>query len=155
MDHIAGWVRFADSKATILAAGLAATLALLGGRLDTIVEALNGTCPQHTITIGLGVITLAAALWTLYWLISAVNPRSDVNGHGLNRFAWPAMAKASHDEVEAHVKAVCTERDAWKQASDLARIADKKFSRTKRATFGFALTLTAGVALVVYSALVT
>ena len=148
-------MRFADGKATLLAAGLAATLALLGGRLDAIAGALHKSCPANTITGILGTLTLLAAAWTLCWLMAAINPRNIVTHPGLNRFAWPTMAKATITEIKTHVAESDADQDAWKQAIDLAKIAERKFGNTKLAAYGFAVTITLGVGLVAYTAVIT
>lgn len=155
LDHIAAWVRFADGKATLLAAGLAATLALLGGHLDAIAGALNRPCPANAITGIVGILTLIATAWTLFWLIAAINPRNLVTHTGLNRFAWPTMARATITGITAHAAENNADQDAWKQAIDLAKIAERKYNNTKKATFGFAATFTLGVGLVVYTAVIT
>lgn len=153
LDHLAAWVRFADGKATILAAGLAAILALLGNRLDSIARALNGGCPHSFLVGTLGCLCLAAVAWTIYWLMSAINPRSTVSRAGLNRFAWPTLADSGGDALARHIATTPAAQDAWAQVLDLAAIAKKKFRDTRRAGYGFYLTLLLGVAVVTLSAL--
>lgn len=155
LDHIAAWVRFADGKATLLAAGLAATLALLGGRLDAITDALHKPCPANIITGVVGAFTLLATAWTLFWLVAAINPRNIVTHPGLNRFAWPTMARTTITEIQIHAAENDADQDAWKEAIDLAKIAERKFGNTKLAGYGFAAALALSVGLVVYTAVIT
>lgn len=152
LEHIAAWVRFADGKASLLAAGFAASLALIGTRLDSIGMALNKGCPHNVLTIAVGGLALLAAAWTLGWLISAINPRNTVTHPGVNRFAWPSVSKVTLQKLQDHVADNEVETDAWAQAIDLARIAEKKFAATRRAGYGFAAVIVLGVALVTYTA---
>jgi len=143
---MAGWVRFADTKATILAAGLGVAVTMLANSAKPVVQALKSTtsCTTTNVLLSLCIITIGAFLWTLFWIIRAIAPRSEVPYTGLNRFAWPSLVNATADELASHTAQTAVTDDAWQQAIDLAKIAKRKFTACKFAIYGFGVVVCAG-----------
>lgn len=148
MDQIANWVRFADTKATILTAGLGVVLTMLMTNADTITKATKEGCPAAFVVGSLSGMALIAGGYTLFWLVRAIGPQSGVGYNTLNRFAWPTLTKATVDQLidHAHKVEVCT--DVWQQVIDLSIIANRKFDACRRAIKGFAVLVVVGVAAV-------
>jgi hypothetical protein len=149
MEHVAHWVRFADTKATILAAGLGVIITMLMTNASTVEAGIREGCVQGATVAVLAVGACGAALWTLYWVVSAIAPRTSTYSYQLNRFAWPALAGASLEQIKSHVDGSNIDDDAWLQTTLLASIAKQKFTACMRAVWGFAALLVTGVACVV------
>jgi hypothetical protein len=152
IDHMAAWVRFADTKATVLAAGLGVVVTMLASSTSTVVKALGGGCGGKMTVGGLALITALAFLWTLFWLVRAIAPRNRLPYNGLNRFAWPSLVGATAEQLVAHAAASDVEVDAWQQVVDLAGVAREKFDAVKHAVYGFGLLIVVGVFTVVCAA---
>ncbi|WP_238422916.1 Pycsar system effector family protein [Gordonia sp. 'Campus'] len=145
---MANWVRFADTKATILTAGLGVVLTMLMTNAGTITSAIKTGCPAAYVVGTLSVLLLIAFGYTLFWLIRAIGPRSNVAYSTLNRFAWPTLTKATIDQLADHMKKVDVRTDAWQQVLDLSVLANRKFDACGRAVKGFAVLIVLGVATV-------
>lgn len=143
---MAGWARFGDTKATILAAGLGVVATMFTNSATAVMKAIHGPCPVDLVVGGLALLTVLSFLWTLYWLVRAIAPRSDIPYSGLNRFAWPSLVRANADQLVAHVQQTDVEADAWQQVIDLAVVAQRKFYFCKQAVYGFGVTVVAGLA---------
>jgi hypothetical protein len=148
MDQIANWVRFADTKATILTAGLGVVLTILMTNADTITSAVKEGCPAAYIVGTLSALALIAFGYTLLWLVRAIGPQSNVGYIALNRFAWPTLTKATTDQLIDHAQKVDVRTDAWQQVIDLSVLANRKFDACGRAIKGFAVLVVLGVAAV-------
>ncbi|WP_043499136.1 hypothetical protein [Georgenia sp. SUBG003] len=148
LDQMANWVRFAETKATILTAGLGVVLTMLMAKVDLVVTVLAQGCRSALIVGGLALVVLVTFLWTLFWLMRAIGPQKSVNYSRLNRFAWPSLLQASTAQVVEHVGRVKVSDDAWQQVVDLARLADRKFTACGRAAWGFAVLIVAGLGCV-------
>lgn len=148
MDQIANWVRFADTKATILTAGLGVVLTMLTTNADTITSAVKEGCPAAYIVGTLSALVLIAFGYTLFWLVRAIGPRSNVDYNTLNRFAWPTLTKATTDQLADHAEKVDVRTDAWQQVIDLSVLANRKFDACGRAVKGFSVLVVLGVAAV-------
>lgn len=149
MDQIANWVRFADTKATILTAGLGVVLTMLMTNVDTITSALKEGFPAAYFVGTLSALALIAFGYTLFWLVRAIGPQSSITYHTLNRFAWPTLTKVTADQLTEHTKTVDVRTDAWQQVTDLSVLAKRKFDACGRAVRGFATLVVLGVAAVV------
>ncbi|PKQ18072.1 MAG: hypothetical protein CVT68_05265 [Actinobacteria bacterium HGW-Actinobacteria-8] len=134
---MAAWVRFADTKATILTAGLAAVATMLVGKSSSIFAAVSAGCVQGYVVGGLGVVAIGALFYTLFQLAMAIGPRTSATSPGLNRFAWPTLLDVTAENLSEHAATVDPRRDAWRQVIDLAAIADRKFRACNRAVWGF------------------
>ena len=151
MDQLANWVRFADTKATILTAGLGVILTMLMANAETVGTVIkDGHCEGYVVA-GLAIGALAAAAYTLYWLVRAITPNNKVLYSGLNRFAWPSMTQASVGTLVAHNSQTDVRTDAWQQVIDLSAIARRKFVACGRAVKGFAVLVVLGVSCVATS----
>lgn len=148
MDQMANWVRFADTKATILTAGLGVVLTMLMTNADTITSAIKEDCMAAHVVGVLSALALIAFGYTLFWLLRAIGPQSNVAYNTLNRFAWPTLTKASTDELTDHVAKVDVRTDAWQQVIDLSILANRKFDACGRAVKGFGILVVLGVATV-------
>lgn len=148
MEQMANWVRFADTKATILTAGLGVVLTMLMTNADTITSAIKAGCPVACVVGTLSVLVLIAFVYTLFWLIRAIGPQSNVAYSTLNRFAWPTLTKASVGQLTDHTQRVDVRTDAWQQVIDLSVLANRKFDACGRAVKGFAVLIVLGVATV-------
>jgi hypothetical protein len=148
MDQMANWVRFADTKATILTAGVGVALTMLMTNAKTIATAIKHGCPEAVIVGGLAVLTLLSFSYTLYWLVRAIGPQNKVTYNTINRFAWPTLLNATTDELTEHTHNVDVRTDAWQQVIDLSALANRKFEACGRAVKGFAALVLLGVACV-------
>ena len=155
IDQIAEWARFGDTKATILAAGLGVVATMFATNASAVLAAMHKPCPTGLIVGGLALITLLAFMWTLFWVVRAIAPRSDIPYEGLNRFAWPSVARATAAQLVEHAQQNDVEVDAWQQAVDLSKIAKQKFEFCRLAVYGFGVTTATGVLTVILSAPVT
>lgn len=150
LDQIGQWVRFADVKATILFASLGAVLTLVATSRADIVSALcvdSATKVMAALLFALAV----AVLFTLSQLLWAVNPRSSTSGGGINRFAWPTLHKVSVKTLAKHAARTDPTTEVWAQVKDLADIAKKKFTATRRAAWGLGACLVLSIVLVAAS----
>jgi hypothetical protein len=148
MDQMANWVRFADTKATILTAGLGVVLTMLVTNADTITNAVKDGCPASYVVGTLSALALIAFGYTLFWLVRAIGPQSNVAYNTLNRFAWPTLTKATTDQLTDHARKIDVRTDAWQQVIDLSILANRKFDACGRAVKGFAVLVVLGVAAV-------
>lgn len=149
LDQMANWVRFADTKATILMAGLGVVLTMLVANTKAIVTAFDHGSTAAWTTCILAALAGAAVLWTLFWLVRAIGPRSRMSYSQLNRFAWPTLTKATVADLREHVAKVAAEDDAWQQVLDLSNIAQRKFDACGKAVWGFAFVALFAVSCVV------
>lgn len=146
---MANWVRFADTKATILMAGLGVVLTMLMTNCKTIIAVLNSGCTDAFVVGTLSGLALLAVCYTLYWLVCAIGPQSRVAYRTLNRFAWPTLVGATTGELLTHVAKTDVREEAWQQVHDLSELAQRKFHACGRAVWGFAALVVLGVACVV------
>ncbi|WP_142060454.1 hypothetical protein [Pseudarthrobacter sp. B4EP4b] len=155
MDQLANWVRFADTKATILTAGLGVFLTMLISNSRTILEAVGKSHVSAAVVSVLAVGTLLAVGWTLFWLVRAIGPQNKVFYARLNRFAWPSLVRATAEQLLEHTSQKDVRADAWQQVLDLSVLADRKFSACGKAVNGFAALVLFGTVCVGVSMLLT
>ncbi len=148
MDQMANWVRFADTKATILTAGLGVVLTMLMTNADTVTDAIKQGHPDAYVVGTLAGLALLAVGYTLFWLVRAIGPQNNVPYNTLNRFAWPTLIKATTVQLTDHTHNVDVRTDAWRQVIDLSVLANRKFDACGRAVKGFAILAILGVATV-------
>jgi hypothetical protein len=149
MDQIANWVRFADTKATILTAGLGIFFSMLMANAKMVGDEMRGGCTPAFVLGVLAILTLFAFLWTLYWLVRAITPRTGTMVTQFNRFAWPSLLTADTEQVIAHAEKTDVRVDAWRQVLDLAKTANQKFDACRKAVNGFAFFAVLGMSCVV------
>lgn len=148
LDQMASWVRFADTKATILTAGLGVVLTMIMSNARTIADALGEGRVAASLVSVLAVGTVLAAGWTLFWLVRAIGPQSTVRYSQLNRFAWPSLLRATPEQLAQHADTADVRTDAWRQVIDLSTLADRKFDACGKAVRGFAVLVVLGLASV-------
>ncbi len=148
LDQVANWVRFADTKATILMAALGVVLTLTLANSSTVIEAIQrGT----TAAIVVGFLVIVATTFfaiTLGSLARALMPTGTAEG-SVNRFSWPLLAHASREDLDDHLFAVPAHDDAWDQVLVLARAARQKFDACRTAVVSFVIFIAFAVLLVV------
>lgn len=148
-DQVAQWVRFADTKATILSAALGVVTTLLVTRLHLVAHQIHdnhGT--GRLILTSLATITVAAFAAALLNLIKTISPRTDTDVT-LNRFAWPSLATHTNDEIRQHVRTADPDEEIWDQIRLLSVLAGRKFAALRAAIFAFAVYVSASVATLV------
>lgn len=155
MDQIANWVRFADTKATILTAGLGVVMTMLVTNADTIVAAIEEGCAGAAIVGGLAAGAVLAVAWTLFWLVRAIGPQSAITYQRLNRFAWPSLHHTTAADLTQHASRVDVRDDAWQQVIDLSALARRKFKACGYAVSGFASLVVLGIACVLVAIMLT
>lgn len=155
LDQIANWVRFADTKATLLTAGLGVALTIFASNSAGIVNAMQQSWISGLCVGGLAVASLAALLWTLFWLIRAVGPQRRVSYLHPNRFSWPSLASATRADLERHLATSSVSEDAWQQVIDLSKLASRKFAACEKAVYGFGALILLGFACVTVAQLLT
>jgi hypothetical protein len=148
MDQMANWVRFADTKATILTAGLGVVLTMIMSNAKAIATAMHEGCTEAAVLSVLAGGALLAIGWTLFWLVRAIAPRTGIDYTALNRFAWPSLVRATPEQLAEHNRSVDVRADAWQQVIDLAGIANRKFDACGKAVWGFATLVVLGLATV-------
>ncbi|WP_148615525.1 hypothetical protein [Nocardioides rubriscoriae] len=148
MDQIGHWVRFADTKATILVAAVGVILTMLMTNGDTIVETVDLGRPESTVIYALSTIVTLSFLWTLFWLLRSISARRTTTGTGINRFAWPTLTNTDGLTLVKHGRDNDVREDAWQQVADLSRLAKRKFQAFNRALVGFGALIVASAALV-------
>lgn len=149
MDQMANWVRFADTKATILTAGLGVILTMLMNNAKTVMAAFGQGCVQALVVGILALGALGAFLWTLFWLVRAIGPQTSTKHARLNRFAWPSLRQATAEQLAEHASQVDVRQDAWQQVIELSELAGRKFDACAKAVRGFALLAVLGLSCVV------
>lgn len=148
LDQMANWVRFADSKATILTAGFGVLLTMLISNARTIAIAIRESCLAAAVVGVLAAGAVLAATWTLYWLVRAIAPQSALQHSHVNRFAWPSLLKVTPEELSQHAELVDVRNDVWQQVIDLSTLANRKFDACSKAVHGFAVLTILGLACV-------
>ena len=133
MDQVANWVRFADTKATILVAGLGVVLTMVMSNADTIAAAIEQGGAEAKVISSLVVLTAAAFLWTLICLLYAIGPRRRTTLPGVNRFAWPTLIKTDPHSLTERARTEDVREDAWRQVVDLSNLARRKFTASHMA----------------------
>lgn len=96
-------------------------------------------------------VAVLSFMWTLFWVVRAIAPRSDIAYQEINRFAWPSVINTTADQLVQHARENDVEKDAWQQVVDLAVIAQRKFFFCRLAVYGFGVTVAAGVITVLLS----
>lgn len=155
MDQVAHWVRFADTKATILTAGLGVVMTMLMANSGTVAAAFTHGCPAVCAMVILSGGAAAAFVYTLFWLVCAIGPQSQMPYIALNRFSWPTLSKATPTQLEEHVGRVDVSADAWQQVIDLSGIAQRKFSACGHAVKGFGVLVVLAAACVATAVAIT
>lgn len=148
MDQVANWVRFADTKTTILTAGLGVVLTMLMTNANTVAEAVREGRTAALVVGVPAVGTVLAVAWTLFWLVRAIGPQNAVQYPHLNRFAWPSLLRATPQELSLHAERVDVRTDAWQQVIDLSTLASRKFEACGKAVRGFAVLVVLGLVCV-------
>lgn len=155
LDQMANWVRFADTKATILTAGLGVVLTMLMTNAKTVIGAMTHGRSAGCIVGMLAIGVVLAFVWTLFWLVRAIGPQRKVQYAALNRFAWPSLLRATTQELTDHAAHVDVRRDTWQQVRDLSLLADRKFHACGQAVWGFAALVGLGLACVAVAIAIT
>ena len=151
IDQMAGWARFGDTKATILAAGVGVVATMFTNSAPAVLRALDAPCPVGLLVGVFASLAVLSFMWTLFWVVRAIAPRSDIAYQGINRFAWPSVINTTADQLVQHARENDVEKDAWQQVVDLAVIAQRKFFFCRLAVYGFGVTVAAGVITVLLS----
>lgn len=149
MGHVAEWVRYADAKAGLAAAGFAGVLAILAAQAGKVTDAVQRGGWWAAVCLTLSALTVLLTIVTLYFLVDAVVPRPRNSRPTANRFAWPAVAGADAKKLQEHVEATPLHEDAWSQTKQLADIAKQKYDAVRAALVCFMFLTVFGVALVV------
>ena len=145
-DQVAQWVRFADTKATILSAALGLVTTLLVTQLPLVADQIHddhGT--GGVILSSLAAITVGAFAVALLNLVRTISPRTD-SDVALNRFGWPSLATHTNEEVRRHVRTADPVTEIWDQVRFLSVLAKRKFDALRAAVFAFAVYVSASVA---------
>lgn len=155
LDQIANWVRFADTKATVLTAGLGVAMTMLAGNSTIILNATRQSWVSGLCVGTLAVLALIAFLWTLSWLIKAIGPQREVGYIQPNRFSWPSLARASAADLKQHRASSSVTEDAWQQVLDLSKLADRKFAACEKAVYGLGTLIFLGFSSVMNAMAIT
>ncbi|MGI8394239.1 hypothetical protein [Leucobacter sp. W1038] len=155
MDQIANWVRFADTKATVLTAGLGVAVTILASNATQIFNAVQQNWISGLCIGGLCLIAFVAFLWALFWLVRAIIPQRRVDYGQPNRFSWPSLANTTNTSLRDHLSSSSASDDAWQQVIDLSKLANRKFAACTKAIYGFSTLLLSGFACVIGALIVT
>lgn len=144
ITEFGAWIKNADTKATVLAAGFGAVSTITASRTAAVMNVIFDGTEGWRIAVAVVAVAFAvAAVVTLWFLVSALVPRRDVSG-GRNAFAWPSVATFTPDDDTFNAASAPM---AWEQARALARIAEAKFAAFQSALYSF-------VAVVVFAAVI-
>lgn len=150
LTQAAEWVKFADTKATILTAALGVVATMYVTNASVIVTAMTKG-EMQTLVVGLFVLAgIGTFIFTLSWLLIAIYPRGS-RSFELNRFSWPSLSAADHEALLAHAATTPSYIDAYEQAIQLSAVAESKFTAVRRATGGFAGLLSSAIVSVAVS----
>lgn len=155
LDQLANWVRFADTKATILTAGLGVVLTMLVNNSKIVIDAFTESFTATAVVSVLAVTAISSCTWTLFWLVRAIGPQNTVVYARLNRFAWPSLVRATSSQLLDHTNQVSVREDIWQQVLDLSRLAQRKFSACGKAVNGFAVLVLSGSVCIGASMIIT
>lgn len=72
LDHAANWVRFADTKATVLTAAFGVVTTMLAANVPSIARAASADASWLGPLLA---VATGAFFYTLWWLIHALTPR--------------------------------------------------------------------------------
>src|SRR5262245_56881172 len=103
LEQFGQWVRFADTKATILAAALGAVLTLLGATSNDVVSVIKDGGVAAWLIGGLGGLSTGVFAVSLWNVITAIRPRASLPDGRMNRFAWPSVAATDWDDFREQV----------------------------------------------------
>ncbi|SFB38885.1 hypothetical protein SAMN05192575_109176 [Nocardioides alpinus] len=148
LSEIAQWVRFADTKAGLLAAGLGVILAGTVAQAATIVDAVASGGALGALTAVLFALWSASALTLVWFLMSAIGPRTSTSGPTINRFAWPSLPGIPVADLTQHVSGTTRDADAWRQVVDLSTVAASKYQACGRAVLAFMIVVVVTAAMV-------
>lgn len=138
IEQAGEWVRFADTKATILAAGVGVVLAVVATSAADVGSAIKAGGAGAWLVAVLGTATIAMLVLTIGSIARAIRPRIAIEYAHVNRFAWPSVA--AHTEQELADRATSEPHaDAWEQVHALSIIARSKFAACTSAITWFAL----------------
>jgi hypothetical protein len=151
LSEIGQWVRFADAKAGLLAAGLGVVLAGTVSQAATIVDAVAEGGALGALTAALFAWWAVFALALVWFLMSAIGPRTTTTGPTVNRFAWPSLAGLSVADLTQHVSKTTRDSDAWRQVADLAAVASAKYRACGRAVIAFMLVIVTTAAMIAFA----
>lgn len=155
LDQISNWVRFADTKATVLTAGLGVAMTMLVSNSTVIMNAARQSWVSGLCVGGPAALALIAFIWTLFWLIRAIGPQRKVGYMQPNRFSWPSLSRASATDLKQHLASSTVGEDAWQQVLDLSKLADRKFAACEKAVYGFGALIFLGFFSVTISIAIT
>lgn len=144
LDHIANWVRFADTKATVLIAGLGVAMTLLVSNFALVLSATRESWVSGLLVGCSLLVSLCSFLWTLFWLMKAIGPQRKAATSQLNRFSWPALAYTTKADLQLHIASSVASDDAWQQVLELSKLADRKFAACEKAVYGFGSLIVSG-----------
>lgn len=146
VTEFGAWIKNADTKATVLAAGFGAVSTITAGRASAVLAVISdGTEGWRTAVAVIAVAFVVASISTLWFLIKALAPRRKISG-GRNAFAWPSVAASFTPDDETFDAA--SSAMAWRQAHALAYIAREKFAAFESALFSFVAVIVCGALIV-------
>lgn len=148
LSEVAQWVRFADAKAGLMAAGLGVVLAGTAAQASEIVDSVSAGGVLGTLVAVLFAWWSVFALALVGLLMNAIGPRTTFTGSTLNRFAWPTMARSTVTDLTKHVSKVPRDSDAWQQVIDLSAVAKAKYKACGRAVVAFMLLVVSTAAMI-------
>ncbi len=152
LDQVAEWVRFADTKATVLMAALGVVITLVLSQGATILKAAQRGEAAGIVIGALATLSTVAFVFALVYLVRALTPSQSADGP-VNRFSWPLLASASMDDLQDRLASASVANDAWEQVLVLARTARRKYQLCAAATVWLAILMFASVTLVIAAAL--
>lgn len=125
VSETGAWIKNADTKATVLAAGLGVTVSVTAGRAAAVWHLVTG--PNLALSVASAIAALVfviGVVGSVWCAVRTLIPRTNVTG-GRNPFAWPSVAGsfAANDEEFGKASA----QQAWNQAHALAHIAAAKY----------------------------
>ena len=145
LQEFGGWIKNADTKATILVAATSVVVVALLSRTDLVIRTVRADVSSRWIVGLLLVATIICLTVLAVCVYQSVRPRK--MNFGFSRFAWPSVAEL--DSAPVSFSSSTFEAEAWAQSYALALIARQKFKWFNRALITFWLSLLFFAVLVV------
>lgn len=119
------WIDNADTKIGLATAALGLLTGAFAGRISLVVDAFTAS-----VWLGIGLLVGAFVVLGLFacagWrLLQALLPTRDAEE--ATRFAWPSLTRLTDAAIEEAVDGEMLRRQAWRQARQLSRIANRKY----------------------------
>src|SRR5690606_14096526 len=128
VQEFGGWIRSADTKATILLGATGVLVAALLGRASSFGEVLRSESEWRCVLVIAALAVVVSLITLAVFLVLTIRPRTVASE--FSRYAWPRIA--AMPEAPKAFDTGTAAAEAWVQAHALARIARAKYHNFNR-----------------------